>query len=236
MHPYPRRFGGGKPLLQTIHDSLNAQRGTSVDATNPATIVWLENHAIARAITFDGWGANQRLSHQWDPDRLTDMLPRWEGIMKLTVSFGATDRARRAAVKERFARFGQVPTHATIVTAIAAAAGAAFVAVEYIPRATAVIHVPDGSYPWGTVVPGIRWYSTAARILVRLDKPAGWTEGDFYEAAGKVVRFADPILPSWATIDWYRGPDAGATPVTGGPSAAGFYLDTEHNLDNQVFD
>lgn len=237
MHPYPRRFGGGKPLLQVIHENLNAARGTGLDAHNPATIVWLENHAIARAITFDGWGANQRLANQWDPDRMTDMLPRWERIMKIAVPTGATARARRAVVKERFARFGEAVTHALLTEKLSTAIGPAFVGVEYISRANAVVHVPDGSYPWGTVVPGVRWYSTVAHILVRLQKPSGWTEGDFYEAAAKVVPILDPIASGWATFDWYRAPadPADAVEVVGGPSAGGFYLD-EINLDNLVLD
>ena len=38
------------------------------------------------------------------------------------------------------------------------------------------------------------------------------------------------------TVDWYRAPELG-TPITvsGGPSAAGFYLD-ERNLNESVFD
>lgn len=235
-HPYPRRFGGGKPELQVVHESLNQQRGTALDATNPATVVWLVNHAIARALVFDGWGVNQRLACQWDPDRMTDMLPRWEQIMKIAVPFGAADADRRAAVKLRWSRFGQSARHAQLTTELAAALGAAFVAVEYISPANAVIHVPDNTFPWGTVSPGAPWTSTVARILVRLRKPVGWTESDFYAAAGKVSVILDPILPSGATFDWYRAPSVG-TPITvgGGPSGAGFYLD-EPNLDLLVFD
>lgn len=235
-HPYPRRFGGGKPALQTIHESLNAQRGTAYDAMNPATTVWLINHAIARALTFDGWGTNQRLANQWDPDRMTDMLPRWEQIMRIPVPTGATDSERRAQVKLRWSRFGQSARHARLQTELANALGPAFVAVEYISPANASIHVPDASYPWGTVADGAPWSSTVARILVRLTKPSGWSEGDFFAAAAKVGAVLDPVLPSGATYDWYRAPATGAPIVVGGgPSAAGFYLD-EPNLDLLVFD
>lgn len=238
--PYPRRFGGSgndgnKPLLQIIHESLNAQRGTAFDANNDETIVWLENMAIARAITFDGWGTNERLANQWDPDRMTDMLRRWEKILKIPVPADATESARRAEVKKRFESIGRLANHARLLDRLTTELGAVFVAVEYISIANAVILVPDSTYPFGAVG-GVPWYSTVAHILVRLTKPAGYTEGDFYEAAARVSTILDPIVPAWVSFDWYRAPEIG-TPinVTGGPSAAGFYLD-ERNLDNSVFD
>ncbi len=77
---------------------------------------------------------------------------------------------------------------------------------------------------------------TVAHILVRIQKPAGATEAMFYEAAGKVAPALDPLVPAWVTFDWYRAPLSTPINVVGGPSAGGFYLDDEHNLDNNVFD
>lgn len=235
--PYPRRFGGGKPRLQIVHESLNAQRGTALDASNPDTIVWLENHAIARALTFDGWGTNERLALQWDPRRTTDLLPRWEKIFAIAVPPRATEYERRTELVRRWRRFGDVANHAKLTAVLADRLGDFFVAVEYISPSKAVIHVPDGSYPWGTVVAGIPWYSTVAHVLVLLQKPPGATEADFYAAAALVGPALDPFLAAWDTFDWYRAPAAGA-PITvpGGPSQAGFYLDNASNLDNAVFD
>ncbi len=234
-HPFPRRFGGGKPQLQVIHESLNHQRGTAYDASNPDTTVWLENHAIARAITFDGWGTNARLANQWDPARMTDMLPRWEKIFRILPKADASYAERRLAVRRRFERFGKTSNHARLTTALTEELGDFFVAVEYISLANAVVNVPDGSYPWGTPNAAVPWSSTTAHILVLLQKPTGATEGQFYEMAGRVRTLLDPIIPAWATLTWYREPALG-TPVSvpDGPSKAGFYLDNPHNLDNSI--
>lgn len=240
-HPYPRRFGGGryggKPLLQVVHESLNAQRGAAFDTESETSIASIESLAWARAIVFDGWEVNARLGHQWDAWRTTDMLPRWERIFKIRPAPGASERARRAVLAGRWSAFGASANHARIVTALERELGDFFVDVEYIDINNAVIHVPDTSYPWGSVVAGVPWYSTVAHLLVRLQKPTGATEAQFYEAAGKVVTTLDPVVSAFATFDWYRAPESG-TPieVSGGPSAAGFYLDNEHNLDNSVFD
>ena len=235
FHPYPRRFAGGKPQIKVVHDSLNAQRGTAYDATNSETTVWLENHAIARAITFDGWGTNTRLANQRDPLRMTDMLPRWERIFKIVPSPSASDAARRLVVLRRFERFGKTSNHARLTTALAEQLGDFFVAVEYIPLAVANVNVPDGTYPWGTPNALVPWSSTVAHVLVLLQKPTGASEGQFYEEAGKVKPLLDPIMPAWCTISWYRAPELGAPiSIAGGPSMAGFYCDNAHNLDNNI--
>lgn len=236
--PYPRRFGGGKPTLQVVHESLNAARGSAVDASNSSTVAWVENMAYARAITFDGYGMNERVSLQWDPDRMTSFLPRWEKIFGIAVPSAATESERRVEVKKRRKRFAEATSfHSRLVTRLSAELGSVFVAVEYIDVSNAVVHVPDPSYPFGTVADGVPWYSTVARILVLLQKPQSYSEADFYKAAGKVFPATDGLIPAWATIDWYRAPEGyPAVSVSGGPSQAGFYLDAEHNLDNSVFD
>ena len=236
-HPYPRRFGGGKPALEVCHTSLNERRGTGIDATDPNSNAWLEDMAIARAIVFDGWECNQRLANQWDPRRVTDMLSRWETVFAISPDPAARDVERRAVLTDRWQRIGRPVNHGTLVAVLTAALGSFFVAVEYISKLNAIVHVPDNTYPWGTVVDGVRWSSTSAHVLVRLQKPTGASEADFYKAAGKVVQVLDPMLPAWDTVDWYRASSCGLPiNVPGGPSAAGFYLDCPANLDNQVFD
>lgn len=235
-HPCPRRFGGGRPALQIFHASLNAQRGSALAGDDASSIVWLEDLALMRAIVFDGWHTNQRLAHQWDPRRTSDMLARWERLMKLRPTPGASDGDRRAAILERFERFAGIANHAKLLKNLEDVLGEVLVGVEYISLANAVLHVPDNTYPWGTVAPGATWTNSVAHVLVRIQKPDGYTEGEFYEAAAKVGPIVDAIAPAWLTYDWYRAPLSTPVAVVGGPSAGGFYLDDDHNLDNNVFD
>lgn len=234
-HPYPRRFGGGKPALEVIHEDLNAARGSAFDPVE-GTYVWLENMAFARAIYFDGWQTNQRLGHQWDPERTTDMLSRWERIFGIRRDPTKTEYERRVELTLRWQRFGSLASHSKLVSELEPRLGEYLYGVEYIDLANAIIHVPDGTYPWGTVADGAPWLSTVAHILVRLQKPAGATEGQFYEQAAKVIPTLDPLVPAWVTLDWYRAPADGAPITIGNVTAAGFYLDNPHNLDNSIFD
>jgi hypothetical protein len=235
--PYPRRFGGGKPRLRIVHEALNAARGSALDATNKDTVVWVENMAYARALTFDGFGVNEKLSLQSDPYRTTDMLARWEKIYRTNPAPNATPYERRQLIAARVRRFIEAAAmHARLVRRLQVEVGAVFSAVEYISVDNAVIHVDGGSYPFGTVEHGVFWSSTVAHILILLVKPAGYSEADFYNAAAKVGPAIDGLIPAWCTFDWYRRPTSGvAVNVSGGPSQGGFYLDSDANLDNNLF-
>ncbi len=233
LTPFPKRFGGGKPRAQVILDSLNKGRGTGLDTAAWSSPVYGENVVAARAIAA-AWSTNQRLANIWDSRRMTgNVIPRWEKIRAITPTYGDSDGVRRRRLAAIEALAGVNPTHQVLSTLLSSALGDVFVALEYISVANAVIHVPDGSYPFGTVETDVPWSSTVAHILVRVQKLAGMTEGQFYETAGRVVTVLDPVVPAWVYFTWYRG-GASAYSVSGGPSAGGFFLD-EPNIDNEVF-
>jgi hypothetical protein len=238
FHPHPRRFGQGRPFLRVVHDALAAARGTAIDALTPGTVAYVETHAYARALVFDGYGTNERLGNQCDPRRVTDMLSRWEKITGLLPIPTATLHDRRVAVLRRMRRFLHAAAfHSRLHTVLLQELGDFFVAIEYIDINNAVVHVPDVAYPWGTVLDGAPWTSTVYKILVLTQRPVGASESEFYERISKIGPGIDNLLPGPNLFDWYRAPHGGApVEVSGGPSQAGFYLDDEHNLDNNVFD
>lgn len=228
MSPFPRRFGGGTPRAKIILESLNADCGDALDATNPDSIVYVENMAIARAIA-SAWSTNARLGNIWQPLRMSEeIVQRWERILALTPGEDDLLTTRRQRIADIFARFGKPTVAGRIEDLLAPALGDVFVAVEYIAYASARVVVPDGTYSIG-VVGTVPWTSTVSHILVRLQKPADMTEGEFYDAAGRVYELCDPILPAWAAIDWYR---AGSNySAAGGLSRPGFYVAADLNGD-----
>ena len=233
MSPFPLRLGGGRPRTQVLVDALNADRGDAYDASTRTTTVYVEDMAIARAIGA-AWGTNYRLGTLWDAHRMPlEILERWESILAMVVGPTDTEATRRAALAAKLAVVGRSSLSSVLYDALSAALGSVFVAVEYVSYAGAVMTVPDGSYPWGTPDATYPWSSTVARVLVRLQAPTGYTEGQFYAAAGKVPSILDPMLPVWVTFDWYRSGPISAP--SNGISGAGFYLDDPHNLGNEVF-
>lgn len=235
MTPYPRKFGGGKPRVQILLETLNADRGTALDASDRTSTVYVINMAFARALSA-AWGTNERLGNLWNPQHMpSEFVTRWESLLAIRPSPTDTEKTRRNRLETLFSNFGQPATNGRITYLLEQAIGDAFVAVEYIDYANAHITVPDGSYPWGTASTDAPWSSSVANVLVRLQKPTGWTEGDFYAAAGLVIQLLEPLLPVWCTVSWYRA-GSSSTSVSGGPSAAKFILDDVSNLGNQVFD
>jgi hypothetical protein len=228
-------MGGATGRVKPILDSLNQQMGSGFDVSTSSP-KYVENLAAARVLA----GMNrtaERLGNCTDPDRMSGkILARWEKILDLRPKRTDTPKARRTAVRQKRELVGQPILRAFLVERLTADVGSFFVDLEYVPFASAVVHVPDGTYPWGTVSAGYPWMSTLEHLLVRLQVPAGATEGDFYEAAGKVTQFLSAVLPSTVTFDWYRAPASTPIAVAGGPSAAGFYLDDAKNLDNNIFD
>ncbi len=235
LTPFPKRFGGGTPRAKGLLDSLNKGRGTGLDTAAWSSPIYGENIVAARAIA-SAWSTNQRLANIWDARRMSaDMIPRWETIRAVTPSVGDSDLVRRERLLAIEANAGITPKHNVLEALLIAALGDVFVALEYISLANAVINVPDGSYPFGTPNTVVPWSSSVANILIRLQKPADMTEAEFYAAAGRVHQVLDPVVSGWTTYTWYR-PGPVSVNVPGGPSAGGFYLDDERNLDFQVFD
>lgn len=232
---YPRRMGGGRSMHAVIRDGLLATYRAKGYTAERGTVHFVRCEALARELAA-AWRTNERLSYIRDPWRMDEtMLARWERMLVLPRSSKDTLFSRRARLAAIPALEGQAVLYTLVSERAREAIGDRFIAVEHIPLASAVVHVPDGTYPFGTVDPSSPWSSNVAHCLVLAQKLPGDTEGSFFEAMGRLVAALDPILPAWMTFDWYREPDTGGTAVPDGPSEAGFYHD-EPNLDLSVFD
>ncbi len=231
LAPYPERYGAGSKRLERILRALNNARGTAYD-TSQTSNVYAENMALARALDA-AWSTNQRLANQWDPERITTSLARWEKILGLHPYVTDTDAERRARIADRLLHVGVPKTHQEVYDRLHDVLGAdVFVAVRYIDINNAVRFFP-GSIPAGPEEDS--WYATIAHILVHVQKPDAMTEGEFYEKVKDVHRVMDAIAPAWATWDWYRNGE-GHSGLWAEDAEAGFFLDDDHNLDNQIFD
>ena len=102
--------------------------------------------------------------------------------------------------------------------------GAAFVSVVHTTSAGAVVWTPVG-WPMGSHG-SLNWYSTVMHVAVKVAQPTSMDDAEFYDRTSALMVALDGILPAWVTFGWFRE----------GPSGAGFYLDDEHNLDNEAFD
>lgn len=239
--PGPERYGGGDgngsaPLLQRVFESIAAQRGDAYDQT-VNTAVGVENMALARALTFDGYGANTRLANQFLPSKMTadGLLPRWEVILNVPPLPGDTEPVRRARVAAALARIGQPNTHQPIVDALTSALGELFSGtIQYDTPDNAVSIWPGWtSGPGGPPTDTVPWYSTIDRIQVELlvppayQTPTGGPNAAWWAALNVGAAVLDVMLPAWVVWQFFvessHGDDC-------------FYLDeASGNLDLEIF-
>ena len=233
---FPLYFGGHDELLPALVNSISEGRGSGLTKERD-TAVFVENVAVAAEL-YCCWETNKRLGSIWDPMTCPEeLVPRWETICAIPRNTDLSMPVRRQQLQYKRERIGRDPDIGYLTEVAQRTIGDAFVQFETIDQDIANIHVPDVTYPWGTVVPGIPWSSSSKHLLALVVKPANYTEAEFYDLMGALVAAIDPLLDSWSTFDWYRAPATGvAITVVGGPSQAGFYLDDDRNLNNNVFD
>jgi len=219
---FPVYLGGDDDDTQAaILEGLNAAHGTAYDVSEGSN-VYAENDAYADAI-YGIWETNQRVANQFDPQRMTSMLPRWERIMRIVPPEGATMPERRREIARRWARNGRKTTDQDLFDEIYELVGDVLVAIEYDTVATATTFWPSGT-------PNVYapWYSTISIAKVHVEPTAGMTYDEFCRAVGNAIVVLDARLPAWATwMTWANDF------TTGLPE---FILDNPHNLDWSVFD
>lgn len=81
---------------------------------------------------------------------------------------------------------------------------------------------------WSITNPAVPWSSTISHIDIQVQQPSTYSNAQFYAAISLIGTILDPIMPAWATWDWW-------VPSPNGGGNMGFYLD-EPNLDIEVFD
>lgn len=230
----PLRFGGGTPALKIILESINAQMGSGYN-TDHTSIVYVRNLALAKGVR-SAWSLNRRLANQGFPMRLTTLLERTERMYGLPIDPSLNNNQRRQRIEDIENRRGESADFQFVNDGMDRIMGPVFGALEFITLADAVVHSPDGTYPWGTVVEGYPWYSTLDHLLVYTIKPSGWNEGQYRKVVGDANAFLDAVLPAWMTWTVYHVAEGHAgTSVNGAPSHGGFFLDTPNALDYNVF-
>jgi hypothetical protein len=224
-NPSPERYGAEKDtLLEVLLRTLQENLGDGFTVDDGANLT-AELVADARALG-DLFNTIQRFANQWDPDRMTDFLPRWEKIFGLSPAPGATPNARRRAVKLAMQALGQAPTQQRIFDMLTTLLGPALVSL--VPGKTTE---QIGSIPGGLVIPGGptlvdgHFCSWVSSIFIHVEKPANQTALEFANAKASCAPALNKALPAWTAWTMYENNSDGVR---------GFKLD-EPNLDREAF-
>lgn len=214
----PYELGDGDPLPAVLHEDLLAAYGTAFD-TSRGGYLWDLCYVDSQAL-YDGWCSNYRLLAQAKPSTASWSLSEWEREHGLS-GYGLSDPERRRRLTAHRARLGQKITFQGLVAELQAALGDTFVEVRTIAPENANVHVPDGTYPWGTVDVDAPWFSDVSRFTIVLRDAPGVSKGLFRERVGRMTSILNSRLNVWATFGWYK--------------TTGFVLDVYPNLDTVAF-
>lgn len=215
----PMRLGGGPEELRVIHEDLLESYGSAFDKSRGGYL-WDLCYADARAL-WAAWQCNARLLAQCNPTTATWSLSSWERTNGLS-SYGLTIGQRRKQLAEHERRQGQSTSFQHVVDLLRETMGDTFVEIRLLDPDDANVHVPDNTYPWGTVDNSAPWYSSVSHVAVVLQDVPGVSEGEFYERVGAMNSILQGRLSVWATYDWIKLP-------------AGFFLDVSE-MDVVPFD
>lgn len=227
FNPVPFHFGASNDSnIEAILESLKASLGTAFK-TEEDSVVWIYLNAIARIFN-DVFEQNRRFSNQWDPNKMTDFLSRWEkiyGIVPLTTD---TFVDRRAKLEYKMSLVGQSGTQQVIQDLlIAILTSDVFVEITTITIAEAVSRVPGGgTIPGGLTLADGDWYSNLSYVPIKVVQPDYMDNLTFYVTVAQIFTYLTDIVPAWVNFDWYRDSLH---------FGAGFYLDDDPNLDNEAF-
>lgn len=233
FNPAPLRFGASNDTdLEAILNDLLQGVGTAFDVDR-GSITWIYLNAIARVFD-DVFEQNKRLANQWDPQRMTDFLSRWEVILGLSPLPTDTPIDRRARIQAKIALTGQSPTLQVIQDLLRKTIGSdVYVSIIAEDPTTATTTVPGGAtVPGGITIPSGAWFSSVSYVPILVTQPSYMDDLTFYSKVGSIFTVLEAIMPAWTTFDWFR--NSPSFPST--TASTGFILDDVWNLDNESFD
>jgi hypothetical protein len=233
FNPSPSYGGDSSNSVNEIFlNSLNAADGNAlnhdVDSYNYA-----ENFAAARALA-DLFSTNVKMKNQFNTNKMTDFISRWEKIMKLVPDTNSSDNTRRQLIGNKLYNYGKSPTPQVINDLLKIILGPVFVKIiNFGWDINSNTYIGLSSINNGlnlTSINGVNmfnndWSSSFAYILILVQQPDYMLDAQFYNIVKLIDGALEDLLSSWTTFAWGRYNSLGQL---------GFLLDDPHNLDNSI--
>ena len=202
---FPIRMGdSNRTDLTQLTNSFASQRGNAFIPT-VGSLIWIECRAMAIAIDAV-WIINQKMINQMNPDRMSDMLSRWEAIFGIIPLPSDTLYIRRNRVGEYFFRIGQLPNLSNIEALMTFFLPDIFVGLVQISASSAIASFPAmgdiTDIIGGTDATNGPWSSTVSQLTVEVQKAPRMTLNDFDKEANQIFNIFKQALPAFTTYDW----------------------------------
>ena len=189
--------------LQQIATSLLAQRGDAI-TTQVGSIIWVETQAWARAL-YHIWAVNTKLAYQFDPNKMTDFLGRWESIMGLGSLPTDSIQQRQSRIAAGFSLINKTPNTQNVNDLMKASLGPTYLELINTTAPEAYAQFPSGVAITGgiTNITAGPWYSSCQNIFIEVTNPNSFTNNQFYNTVNQIFPLLNNYLPAYDTFDWF---------------------------------
>lgn len=207
-------------LVATLFASIQESMGDAF-TQDEASAFAAEVQADASTLAYL-FNLNQKLADEFDPDTMSDFLPRWEKIYGIAPDPSASISDRQAAVKLKKQARGWTRTNAFLFDLLTQLLGANFISLTPGDPALQIGSIPGGlSIPGGATLVDGDFCSHVAQVFIHVEKTMGQSALDFANAQAQLPNVLKQFLPAWTDWTVYQNNSHGAN---------GFRLD-EPNLD-----
>lgn len=208
-NPFPRKFGGGtRPCTYERRALSRAFQKDGFDVSE-GTVRAAEAYAYAGAIG-NIWAVNERLRGNDIPERMLEMLPTYEVILRTRPASEDVDNERRAAVAAKLRGISGQATSEDIEGVCRALLGPAFEGLRRVEESLEFSYWP-GMNPGP---PGFEWTSNRATIGIAVRQDAR-SDGAWQRVIASLRDILNTLLPSWEVYE--IGTDDGGFVLGDGP-------------------
>lgn len=198
-NPFPRTFGGDVRPLQAERRAIErAYERWGFDAsegTVAAAFAFAQGSAIGSI-----WAYNRRSFNNEIPERMTDMLPTWEEILRLRPALDDLPVERRRVVAAKMRGIGRNCTRVDIEDVCSAVLGPAFVQLNYVDGGDVISWMPGGPAPTTAPgPPGKEFASNRCTVAVVVDQTR-LGDLEFDRLTRTLIQILQALLPSWMTF------------------------------------
>ena len=199
---FPIQFGNSnRPDLNSITNSLLNQMGNAYTNT-VGTLVWIQCRALAIMVN-TVWITNTKLVNQFNPNKMSDMLARWEAIFQIIPLPNDTLGSRRTRVAEYFFRINKVPNLSNIDQVLTYLLPETFVGLIIENQSESISAFPNGfNIIGGQDSSNGPWGSTLSYLAVETQKPLSMSITDFNNNVSQIYALLKQALPAYVEFDW----------------------------------
>lgn len=198
-NPFPRTFGGDVRPQEAERVALSRAYERYKFDTSEGSVAAAEAFAYGGAIgsirEYDERTFNNEI-----PARMTDMLARWEEVLRLRPGLDDLPVERRRIVEAKMRAIGRNCTRRDIEDVCVAVLGPAYVQINYVAPADVIAWMPGGPTPTTAPgPPGKEFASNRCTLAVVVDETR-LGDLEFDRLTRTLIQILQALLPSWMTF------------------------------------